>query len=100
MSLTKMPPGWGQLGGQPALAPECTPEVLVMREDGCARQRPRRHVLPRVYLTIGNRLAYRGNRPYRPGPVTVSAGYQSAGLKFFEFEFQKLKNAKKPKNTT
>jgi hypothetical protein len=25
------PPGWGQLGSQPAPAPERTPEVLVMR---------------------------------------------------------------------
>jgi hypothetical protein len=29
------PPGWGQLGSQPAPAPERTPEVLVMREGGC-----------------------------------------------------------------
>jgi hypothetical protein len=32
-----------------------------------------------------------GNRPYRPGPD----GYQPMGKKFFEFEFQKLKNVRK-----
>jgi hypothetical protein len=55
----------------------------------------------RVRLTVGNRPAYRGNRPYRPGPVTVPAGYQSLGLGIFEFEFQKLKIMEKiPKNTS
>jgi hypothetical protein len=29
------PLGWGQLRGQSMSAPERTPEVLVMREDGC-----------------------------------------------------------------
>jgi hypothetical protein len=52
----------------------------------------------RVYLTVGNRPGYRGNRP---GPVTVLAGYQPVGSKFFEFEFQKLKNVEKiSKNTS
>jgi hypothetical protein len=55
----------------------------------------------RVRLTVGNRPVYRGNRPYRPGPVTVPAGYQPLGLGFFEFEFQKMKIVKKiPKNTS
>jgi hypothetical protein len=55
----------------------------------------------RVCLTVGNRPGYRGNRPYRPGPVTVPAGYQPLGLKIFEFEFQKLKIAEKiSKNTS
>jgi hypothetical protein len=49
----------------------------------------------RVYLTVSNRPDYHGNRPYRPGPVTVPVGYQPVGLKFFEFEFQKLKNVEK-----
>jgi hypothetical protein len=52
-------------------------------------------VLVRVYLTVGNRPGYRGNRPYRPGPVTVPVGYQPLGLKNFEFEFQKLKIVEK-----
>jgi hypothetical protein len=57
--------------------------------------------LSRVRLTVGNRPVYRGNRPYRPGPVTVPAGYQPLGLGFFEFEFQKLKIVEKiPKNTS
>jgi hypothetical protein len=56
---------------------------------------------PRVRLTVGNRPVYRGNRPYRPGPVTVPAGYQPLGLGNFEFEFQKLKIVEKiPKNTS
>jgi hypothetical protein len=46
----------------------------------------------RVSLTVGNRPGYRSNRP---GPVTVSAGYQPVGLKNFEFEFKKLKNVEK-----
>jgi hypothetical protein len=55
----------------------------------------------RVHLTGGNRPGYRGNRPYRPGPVTVPAGYQPVGSKKFEFEFQKLKIVEKiPKNTS
>jgi hypothetical protein len=55
----------------------------------------------RVCLTVGNRPGYRGNRPYRPGPVTVPAGYQPLGFKNFEFEFQKLKIvAKISKNTS
>jgi hypothetical protein len=55
----------------------------------------------RVRLTVGNRPVYRGNRPYRPGPVTVPAGYQPLGLGNFEFEFQKLKIVEKiPKNTS
>jgi hypothetical protein len=55
----------------------------------------------RVRLTVGNRPVYRGNRPYRPGPVTVPAGYQPLGLEFFEFEFQKMKIVEKiPKNTS
>jgi hypothetical protein len=41
----------------------------------------------RVRLTVGNRPVYRGNQPYRPGPVTVPAGYQPLGLGNFEFEF-------------
>jgi hypothetical protein len=58
-------------------------------------------VTTRVRLTVGNQSVYRGNRPYRPGPVTVPASYQPLGLKIFEFEFQKLKNAEKiPKNTS
>jgi hypothetical protein len=64
---------------------------------GHLRHRPRE---ARVYLTVGNRPSYRGNWPYRPEPVTVPAGYQPVGRKFFEFEFQKLKNVEKiPKNT-
>jgi hypothetical protein len=55
----------------------------------------------RVRLIVGNRPVYRGNRPYRPGPVTVPAGYQPLGLENFEFEFQKLKIVEKiPKNTS
>jgi hypothetical protein len=55
----------------------------------------------RVRLTDGYRSVYRGNRPYRPGPVTVPAGYQPLGLGIFEFEFQKLKIVGKiPKNTS
>jgi hypothetical protein len=51
-------------------------------------------LLGRVHLTGGN-------RPYRPGPVTVPAGYQPVGSKIFEFEFQKLKIIEKiPKNTS
>jgi hypothetical protein len=42
----------------------------------------------RVHLTVGN-------QPYRPGPVTVPAGYQPVGLEIFEFEFKKLKNVEK-----
>jgi hypothetical protein len=49
----------------------------------------------RVRLTVANRPVYRGNRPYRPEPVTVPAGYQPLGLKNFEFEFQKLKIVEK-----
>jgi hypothetical protein len=45
----------------------------------------------KVRLTVGNRPVYRSNQPYRPGPVTVPAGYQPLGLNSFEFEFQKLK---------
>jgi hypothetical protein len=45
-------------------------------------------MLPRVRLTVGN-------RPYRPGPVTVPAGYQPLGLGNFEFEFRKLKIVEK-----
>jgi hypothetical protein len=52
-------------------------------------------VRTRVRLTVGNRPVYRGNRPYRPGPVTVPAGYQPLGLGFFEFEFQKMKIVEK-----
>jgi hypothetical protein len=41
MLLTMMPPRSGQLGGQHALIPKRTPEVLVMREDSCMMsQRP------------------------------------------------------------
>jgi hypothetical protein len=55
----------------------------------------------RVRLTVGNRPVYRGNRPYRPGPVTVPAGYQPLGSKNFEFEFQRLKIVENiPKNTS
>jgi hypothetical protein len=55
----------------------------------------------RVCLTVGNRPGYRGNRPYRPGPVMVPAGYQPLDLKNFEFEFQKLKIVEKiSKNTS
>jgi hypothetical protein len=55
----------------------------------------------RVIVTVGNRSVYRGNRPYRPGPVTVPAGYQPLGLGIFEFEFQKLKiMGKIPKKTS
>jgi hypothetical protein len=55
----------------------------------------------RVCLTVGNLPGYRGNWPYRPGPVTVPAGYQPLGLKNFEFEFQKLKIVEKiSKNTS
>jgi hypothetical protein len=55
----------------------------------------------RVRLTVGNRPVYRGNRPYRPGPVTVPAGYQPLGLENFEFEFQKLEIVEKiPKDTS
>jgi hypothetical protein len=55
----------------------------------------------RVHLTDGNRPGYRGNRPYRPGPVTVLAGYQPVGSKKIEFDFQKLKIVEKiPKNTS
>jgi hypothetical protein len=55
----------------------------------------------RVRLTVGDRPVYRGNRPYRSGPVTVPAGYQPLGLENFEFEFQKLKIVEKiPKNTS
>jgi hypothetical protein len=54
------------------------------RDDG-------RPLFTRVHLTGGNRPGYRGNRPYRPGPVTVPVGYQQVGSKIFEFEFQKLK---------
>jgi hypothetical protein len=54
-----------------------------------------------VHLTGGNRPGYHGNRPYRPGPVTVPAGYQPVSSKNFEFEFQKLKILEKnPKNTS
>jgi hypothetical protein len=49
----------------------------------------------RVHLTGGDRPSYRGNRPYRTGPVTVPAGYQPVGSKNFEFEFQKLKIVEK-----
>jgi hypothetical protein len=49
----------------------------------------------RVRLTVGNRPVYRGNRPYRPGLVTVPAGYQPLGLGNFEFEFKKLKIVEK-----
>jgi hypothetical protein len=52
-------------------------------------------VTVRVRLTVGNRPVCRGNRPYRPGPVTVPVGYQQLGLKKFEFEFQKLKIVEK-----
>jgi hypothetical protein len=39
--MTMLPPGWGQLRGQPGSAPERTLEVMVMREDGCVMsQRP------------------------------------------------------------
>jgi hypothetical protein len=41
------------------------------------------------------RPGYRGNRPYRPAPVTVPAGYQLGVSKNFEFEFQKLKIVEK-----
>jgi hypothetical protein len=51
--------------------------------------------LSRVRLTVGNRPVYRGNRPYRPGAVTVPAGYQPLGLENFEFEFQKIENCGK-----
>jgi hypothetical protein len=55
----------------------------------------------RVHLTGGNRPGYRGNRPYRPGPLMVPAGYQPMGSKNFEFEFQKLKIVEKiSKNTS
>jgi hypothetical protein len=30
------------------------------------------HVATRVYLTVGNRPGYRGNRPYRRGSVGVT----------------------------
>jgi hypothetical protein len=51
-------------------------------------------MLSRVYLSVGN-------RPYRPGSVTVSAGYQPGVFKIFGFEFKKLKNEKKiSKNTS
>jgi hypothetical protein len=57
-------------------------------------QRVSRGTRRRVHLTGGN-------RPYRPGPVTVPAGYQPVGSKNFEFEFQKLKIIEKiPKNTS
>jgi hypothetical protein len=46
----------------------------------------------RVSLTVGNRPDYRGNWP---GLIAVPAGYQPVGLKFFEFEFKKLKNVAK-----
>jgi hypothetical protein len=43
----------------------------------------------RVHLTGGNRPGY------RPGPVSVPAGYQPGVFKFFGFEFKKLKNEEK-----
>jgi hypothetical protein len=46
----------------------------------------------KVYLTVGNQPGYRGNRPYRPGPVMVPVGYQPGVFKIFGFEFKKLKN--------
>jgi hypothetical protein len=33
--LMMTPPGWGHSRGRPGIAPEHTPEVLVMREDDC-----------------------------------------------------------------
>jgi hypothetical protein len=55
----------------------------------------RASAVTRVRLTVGNRPVYRGNWPYRPGPVTVPTGYQPLGLKNFEFKFQKLKIVEK-----
>jgi hypothetical protein len=72
--------------------------------EGICRRAQGRGAMPgagRVRLTVGNRPVYRGSRPYRPGPVTVPAGYQPLGLGIFEFEFQKLKIVEKiPKNTS
>jgi hypothetical protein len=82
------PPAWGRT----RRAQECS--VWKSRPDGL-------RCLGRVRLTVGNRSVYRGNRPYRPGPVTVPAGYQPLGLGIFEFEFQKLKIVGKiPKKTS
>jgi hypothetical protein len=49
----------------------------------------------RVYLTVGNRSGYRGNRSNRTGPVTVPADYQPGVFKNFGFKFKKLKNEEK-----
>jgi hypothetical protein len=55
----------------------------------------------RVHLTGGNRPGYRGYRPYRPGPISVPAGYQPGVYKIFGFEIKKLKNEEKiSKNTS
>jgi hypothetical protein len=54
-----------------------------------------RTVPTRVHLTGGNRPGYRGYWPYRPGPVSVPAGYQLVDFKHLGFEFKKLKNEEK-----
>jgi hypothetical protein len=79
------------------------PSIYAVHLSWCTRVLISYHklVTTRVRLTVGNRPVYCGNRPYRPGPVTVPAGYQPLGLGNFEFEFQKLKIVEKiPKNTS
>jgi hypothetical protein len=53
-----------------------------------------------VLNTSGNQSGYRGNRSYRSEPVAVPVGSQGIQFKIFKFEFQKLKNVKKSKNTS
>jgi hypothetical protein len=93
---------WRRVGRprREATAPNAVVDERPQARGICARTRCCRRPL-RVRLTVGNRPVYRGNRPYRPGPVTVLAGYQLLGLGNFEFEFQNLKIVEKiPKNTS
>jgi hypothetical protein len=83
--------------GPPALAEYRPPSVALraaccLAHGGVAELLP---VGPRVYLTVGNRPGYRGNRANRTGPITAPTGYQPVVFKNFGIEFKKLKMRRK-----
>jgi hypothetical protein len=83
--------------GPPAPA-KLRPPAVALRAACCLARGGVAELLPigpRVYLTVCNRLGYRGNQANQTGPVTVPTGYQPVVFKNFGFEFKKLKNEEK-----